>query len=185
MSFRPLLFILSMFCTPLIGRSQTPNASDVIKDMVAYVKIPAPVNPACSYHVVNTSVSIADKSLSYAAASKLFTGTAIGVVAGSKVTYNTLGTNKIPLKMQEFTAGTVAPVERSAAVSFGWAGATSNVLGTVTLTLTKGQTKTYSIPSSMKVITIAVGNKYVLSGNLVDGPNVNIYFEKSAFSDCK
>ncbi len=184
MSFRPFLLVLAILCTPLIGRSQTPNAADVIKDMVGYVKMPAPVNPNCSFHVVNTSVSIADKTLSYSAASKLFTGTAIGVVAGSKVTYNTLVTTKFPLKMQEFTAGTMAPVERSAAVTFGWAGASSAVLGTITLSM-RDQKKTYSIPSNMKVTTIATGNKYMLSGTLVDGPNVSIYLEKGAYSDCK
>lgn len=184
MSFRPFFLVLSILCTPLIGLCQATTAADVIKDMVAYVKMPAPVNPTCSYHVVNTSVSIADKALSYSAASKLFTGTAVAVVMGSKVSYNTLVTTKFPLKMQEFAAGNVAPTERSAAVSFGWAGANSAVLGTITLTL-KDQKKSYAIPASMKVTTIATGNKYILSGTLADGSNVSIYMEKGAFSDCK
>lgn len=182
MSFRPFLLVLSILCTPLIGQCQ--SAADVIKDMVGYVKMPAPVNPACSFHVVNTTVSIADKNLSYSAASKLFTGTSVAVVMGSKVSYNTLVTTKFPLKMHEFTAGNVAPVEYSGAVSFGWAGANSAMLGTITLNL-KDQKKTYAIPSTMKVTTIATGNKYVLSGSLVDGPNVSIYLEKGAYSECK
>lgn len=175
---------LPALCACLVGSAQS-NPVDVIKDMIGYAKMPAPMNPTCSYHVVNVSVSIGDKALSYSAASKLFTGTATQVVMGSKVQYNTLGTTKFPLAMREFTAGNNTPADRSADVSFGWAGANSAVLGTITLNLGKDQKKVYAIPSNLKLTTVAAGSKYMLSGNLADGPAVSIYLEKSAFSDCK
>ncbi|MBL7937800.1 MAG: hypothetical protein JNL43_00455 [Flavobacteriales bacterium] len=184
MSLRSYLLALSIPFTPLIGLSQTPTAVDVIKDMVAYVKTPSPVNPTCSFHAVNTTVNVVDKNLCYSGANKLFSGTSVAVVMGSKMPYNTLVTTKVPLKMQEFTAGTNTPVANGGEVFFGWAGTNSAVLGTITLDL-KGQKKVYSIPSSMNVMTLAKGNKYILSGTLADGSMVTIYLEKGAFSDCK
>lgn len=180
-SVLPLGFCVAI-SAPLLAQS---TAADVMKDMIGYVKMPAPLNPTCNYHVVNVSVSIADKGLSYSAASKLLTGSATQVVAGSRVQYNTLVTTKYPLAMREFSAGNITPVDRRADVSFGWAGDKSATLGTITLNLTKDQKKVYTIPSTMKMTTIATGNKYLLSGTLTDGAVVSIYLEKSAFSDCK
>ena len=99
--------------------AQTP--ASVITDMIAYAQIPAPLNPTCSYHVVNMAVTITDNELSYSAATKLFGGTAVSTVTTTKVKYNTLVTTKYALQMREFTAGNVAPADRNGAVTLGWA----------------------------------------------------------------
>lgn len=186
MSFRSFLLVLSIPCLPLLGLAQTPTAATVIADMVAYVKIPAPVNPNCAFHAVSTTVTLTDKNLSYAAASKLFAGTATAQVLGSKVVYNTLVSSRVPFSLREFTAGNATSMaDRKASVSLGWAGAKPTLLGTITLTLADGKSKTYDLPVDMKVNTLAASNKYILSGTLANGSVVTIYLEKSAHSDCK
>ena len=180
--FRPsLLFAALVLAT--VSSAQTP--ASVITDMIAYAQMPAPVNPTCSFHVVNMAVTITDNELSYSAATKLFGGNAISSATGMKVKYNTLTTSKMPLQMREFTAGNVAPADRSASVTMGWAETKPLLLGSITITLPNGKTKTYALSPDLKVTTLATGNKYILSGTLLNKAMVTIYLEKSAFSDCK
>lgn len=185
MSFRTLLPIVAITCMPFLGNAQTPNAAAVITDLIAYAKIPAPINPHCSYHVVNVSLTVTDNELSYSGSGQLFTGTGAATVFGSKVVYNTMSTSRLPLQLSEYSAGKAKGADRTATATFGWAGSKPQVLGDVTIALANGKTKTYALAPDLKVTTVASGNKYILSGTLLNGALVAIYLEKSAFSDCK
>lgn len=184
MLFRSLL-PLGLFLALAGPALPQSTAFDVVRDMVAYVKMPAPLNPKCNHHVVNMSMTITDRGVSYAAATKLFTAVASQTPAGSRVPYNIMATSKFPLVMREFSAGNITPADRMADASFGWPGDKTNVLGTIAVNLAKGQRKTYTMPANLRVTTIAAGNKYLLSGVLPDGPAVAIYLEKGAFTECR
>lgn len=179
---RPALFIAALALTPV---SFAQTAASVITDMIAYAQMPAPINPTCSYHVVHMGVTITDNELNYSAATKLFGGSDISSATGTKVKYNTLVTSKLPLQMREFTAGSVVPADRSGSVTLGWEGTKPLLLGSITISLPNAKTKTYALSPDLKVTTLASGNKYILSGTLLNGAIVTIYLEKNAFSDCR